>query len=268
MTQIFLNNNPFDTECLTAFELRSQHFKPEDTIILNGFQIAEDAPIKEGDKLFIFANGSLPDKDILDGMLSARYSPSVYEKLKQAKVAIAGLGGLGSNVALMLARAGVGHLFLVDSDTVEPSNLNRQAYFVRHLGLPKTDATKDLIMQINPYITVETMTVRVEASNAVEIFKDFPIVCEAFDRPDCKAMLVNTLLENLPDTILVCASGLAGYGSSNTIQTRHKMKNLFLCGDLISESQGVNSLMAPRVTICAGHQANMILRLLLGVEEV
>lgn len=268
MTAIFINGKPFETGCLTAFELRSQKFSPEDTIILNGFQIAEDAPIGEGDKLFIFRNGSLPDKAILEGMLSARYSPQVYEKLKHAKVAIAGLGGLGSNVAVMLARAGVGHLLLVDSDIVEPSNLNRQGYFIRHLGLPKTTAAQDLIKEINPYITVDTRTVRVDALNAAKIFKDYPLVCEAFDCPDCKAMLVNTLLETFPDTKLVCGSGMAGYGSSNAIQTKRRIKNLFVCGDFSTESKGFNSLMAPRVAICAGHQANMILRLLLGIEEV
>ena len=268
MALISLNNKSCETGCLSAFELRKQQFHQSDTVIHNGYQIAEDSPIKEGDTLFIFNNGSLPDKAVLDGMLAARYSPKVYEKLKQAKVAIAGLGGLGSNVAVMLARAGVGHLFLVDSDTVEPSNLNRQSYFIRHLGLPKTTALQEILKEINPYITVKIKTVRVDAANAVEIFEAYPIVCEAFDTPDCKAMLVNTLLENLPETKLVCGSGMAGFGSSNAIQTKRRMKKLFVCGDFSTQAQGVNSLMAPRVSICAGHQANMILRLLLEIEEV
>lgn len=267
MVLISLNGKPFETECSTVFELRDRQFQKSDTVIHNGYQIARDCPIKEGDILYIFPGGSLPDRQVLEGMLAARYSPAVYDKLKQAKVAIAGLGGLGSNVAVMLARAGVGHLLLVDSDTVEPSNLNRQSYFIRHLGMPKTTALQELLKEINPYVTVEVKTVRVDASNAADIFRGFPIVCEAFDRPDCKAMLVNTLLERLPDTKLVCASGMAGYGSSNDIQTKRRMKNLFLCGDFSTESQGANSLMAPRVSICAGHQANMILRLLLDIAD-
>lgn len=267
MTAIFLNGRPIETECLTAFELRDQLFDSEDTVIINGFQIAEDSPIEEGDKLLIFKQGSLPAQAILEEMLSARYSPEVYSKLKHGRVAIAGLGGLGSNVAVMLARAGVGHLLLVDFDTVEPSNLNRQSYFIRHLGLPKTTATKSLIQEINPYISVEVKTVRVDESNTVEIFRGYPIVCEAFDRPDFKAMLVNTLLKELPETKLVCGSGMAGYGSSNAIQTKQRMKNLYVCGDFTTESKGINSLMAPRVSVCAGHQANMILRLLLDIEE-
>jgi sulfur carrier protein ThiS adenylyltransferase len=268
MALITLNGKPYETEYLSAFQLRNALFNNNDVVIYNGFQITEDCPIQDGDLLFIFKNGSVPNEDILDGMLSARYSPKVYKRIKQAKVAVAGLGGLGSNIAVMLARIGVGHLLLVDSDTVEPSNLNRQCYLIRHLGLPKTTALQELLQEINPYITVEVQNVRVDSGNAVEIFKDFPIVCEAFDRSDCKAMLVNTLLENLPETKIVCGSGMAGFGSSNSIRTERRMKNLYICGDLSTESQGYNSLMAPRVSICAGHQANMVLRLLLGIEEV
>lgn len=268
MALISLNGNPFETECGSAFQLRNKEFHQEDLVIFNGFQITKDTLLHAGDKVFIFKKGSLPDKDILKGMLAARYAPGVYKKFEKAKVAIAGLGGLGSNIAVMLARSGVGHLLLVDSDTVEPSNLNRQSYFIRHLGLPKTAALQELLREINPYIIIETKTVRVEASNAAEIFRGFPIVCEAFDRPHCKAMLVNTLMEELPETKLVCGSGMAGLGSSNTIQTRRKMKNVYICGDLSSEASETNTLMAPRVTICAGHQANMILRLLLEIEEV
>lgn len=268
MALISLNNKPCETSCQSAFELRNQQFDRHDLVILNGFQITNDSPIKDGDIMFIFGTGTLPAKEILDGMLSARYAPPVYEKLKQAKVAIAGLGGLGSNVAVMLARAGVGHLLLVDFDVVEPSNLNRQSYLIKHLGLPKTVALQDFLKEINPYLSVEINTVKVTASNAADIFQGYPIVCEAFDSPDSKAMLANSLLEHLPETKLVCGSGMAGYESSNLIQTTKRMRNLYVCGDYSSEAKGVNSLMAPRVSICAGHQANMVFRLIVGIEEV
>jgi len=94
------------------------------------------------------------------------------------------------------------------------------------------------------------------------------IICEAFDKADAKAMLVNTVLEKLPDVKIVAASGLAGYDSSNLIQTKKVMKNLYICGDFINEAKIGRGLMAPRVHICAGHQANMVLRLLLGIEDV
>ena len=62
-------------------------------------------------------------------MMAARHTPFVHERVKSAKVGIAGLGGLGSNIAVMLARTGIGELVLADFDLVEPSNLNRPALF-------------------------------------------------------------------------------------------------------------------------------------------
>lgn len=204
----------------------------------------------------------------LERALFSRNAPGVYEKVKAAKVAIAGLGGLGSNIAVMLARTGVGHLFLVDFDVVEPSNLNRQVYTTRHLGLPKTEALRGILEEINPFAIIETQTVKIAASNVVGLFKGYDIVCEAFDDPRSKAILVNTLLEALPKVKLVCGSGMAGYSSANLIQTSRRMKNLYVCGDLSNEATPENGVMAPRVSVCAGHQAHMILRLLLGAEEV
>ena len=178
------------------------------------------------------------------------------------------MGGLGSHIAIMLARTGVGKLVCADFDEVEPSNLNRQSYFVRDLGTPKAEALTKQIQEINPFIQVESHAVRVTAQNAAALFSGCDVVCEAFDRPRQKAMLVNTILDQLPGVKVIASSGMAGYDSSNQIETRRVMKNLYICGDLVSEAQIGNGLMAPRVEICAGHQANMVLRLLLGIEDV
>ena len=204
--------------------------------------------------------------DLTINDITAGNVPGINEKLKNGKVAIAGLGGLGSNIAVMLARIGVGKLFLVDFDKVEPGNLNRQHYNVSHLGMLKTDALKSQIDKINPFIKTETRTVKITAENAQEIFHDYQIVCEAFDNPQNKAVLVNTLLESGGKKI-VAASGMAGYGSSNKILTKRMFKNLYVCGDSIPPQQDGTGLMAPRVMICAGHQANMVLRLLLDIDE-
>jgi sulfur carrier protein ThiS adenylyltransferase len=176
------------------------------------------------------------------------------------------LGGLGSNIAVMLARIGVGKLLLVDFDKVEPSNLNRQYYDVSHLGMLKTDALKSQIDKINPFIETETRAEKITEENIIEIFKDYGIVCEAFDNPQNKAILTNTLLESGQKKI-VAASGMAGHDSSNKIKTRRMFKNLYLCGDAEPAKYDGNGFMAPRVIICAGHQANMALRLLLEIEE-
>lgn len=204
----------------------------------------------------------------LEGMMIARHTPNVHKKLKKGKVAIAGLGGLGSNVAIILARIGVGQLLLVDFDVVELSNLNRQNYNMSHLGMPKTVALKKQIEEINPFIKVETQNTKVTEDNIVDLFSEYDIICEAFDKPEAKSTLVNVALKQLRSIKIVAASGMAGYDSSNLIKTLRPMSRLYLCGDFENEAKIGNGLMAPRVLICAGHQSNMILRLLLEIEDV
>jgi len=266
--KITLNGKETEIVEATAFKVRDKFGKPADIVIVNGFQIDEDCAVKENDILNIIPRGEMPNKEELESMMMARHTPRVHYKVKSGKVAIAGLGGLGSNIAVILARIGVGELLLVDYDVVEPSNLNRQCYNISHLGLPKTQALKMQIEEINPFIKVDIRNVRVTEDNVQELFGGYHIVCEAFDKPDAKAMLVNTLLKQLPDVKIVAASGMAGFESSNLIKTTRPMKNLYVCGDLESGAAIGNGLMAPRVMVCAGHQANMILRLLMEIEEV
>ena len=213
-------------------------------------------------------NTKIPDKSEINNVLSMRHTKEVFEKLKNARVAVAGLGGLGSNIALMLARAGVGTLHLIDFDEVDLSNLNRQQYFISHLGMYKTDAIKDEISRINPYINVITDCVKVTDDNIDSLFKDDSVICEAFDNPDCKAMLVNHIFETRKDAYIVAASGMAGTEKSNTIITRKITDRFYLCGDETSGAVMGNGLMSPRVTICAAHQANAILRIILGKFDV
>ena len=147
-------------------------------------------------------------------------------------------------------------------------HLNRQQYFMEHIGTYKTDALKSLLLKINPYLDIYTDCVKVTEENLKTLFRDEPIVCEAFDNPEAKAMLVNGILEHFPEKKLVSATGMAGYGSSNTIRTQKLMKNFYLCGDRETAPTYGNGLMAPRVAICAAHEANMITRLILGEEDV
>ncbi|WP_069999045.1 sulfur carrier protein ThiS adenylyltransferase ThiF [Cellulosilyticum sp. I15G10I2] len=266
--EILLNGKSTKLPALTAFEARAKLGSETDIIILNGFQIGTDTHLSEGDVLTLIPKGTMPKEEELESMMMARHTPNVHNQLKKGKVAIAGLGGLGSNIAVMLARIGVGQLLLVDFDTVEPSNLNRQSYTISHLGLPKTIALKKQIEDINPFISVKTETIRVTEENAEALFHGYDIICEAFDKPETKAMLINTVLSTLPEAKIISASGMAGYASSNSVQTTRPMRRLYVCGDLESEAEIGRGLMAPRVQICAGHQANMVLRLLLGIEDV
>lgn len=248
-------------------ELKNRYLENADVTIVNGFQTNNNCNLNEGDSITLLKKGVLPSKKELESMMLARHTPLVHEKVKSAKVAIAGLGGLGSNIAIMLARTGVGKLLLIDFDIVEPSNLNRQSYYIKHLGILKTEALKQQIEEINPFIEVETKNCRVDETNVGSLFKGYTIVCEAFDNPESKALLVNGILEKLEDITIVAASGMAGYDSANTIKTVRKFNRLYVCGDMENEACIGNGLMSPRVNVCAGHQSNMILRLIIGENE-
>lgn len=202
-------------------------------------------------------------KEELNRAFDSRFPPEVKDKLSAARVAIAGLGGLGSNIALMLARTGIGKLLLVDFDTVDTTNLNRQAYGISQLGKAKTEAMLELIAEINPFLEVEVRQIRVTPENAVGLFGEYPILCEAFDQPEQKAMLISTVLSQCPNTIIVSGNGMAGYGDSNAITTRRRMERLYVCGDGTTDICSGIGLMAPRVSICAGHQANKVIQLIL-----
>lgn len=205
----------------------------------------------------------LISKEELDRAFDARFPKEMQKKLRNAKVAVAGLGGLGSNIAVMLARSGVGHLLLVDYDVVDVTNLNRQMYGISHIGKPKTQALTEILYQINPYLTYESHCTKVTADNIEKLFMEFPIVCEAFDRPDQKAMLVREILTRCPNTTLVSGNGMAGYGDANEIQTHRMMNRLYVCGDQSTDIEDGIGLMAPRVTVCAAHEANKVIQLIM-----
>lgn len=210
---------------------------------------------------------SLISADEIHAALVERHGEEVQARLDAAHVAIAGLGGLGSTAAVALTRIGVGHLHIVDFDRVDPTNLNRQQYFLKDLGRFKTEALKANLAQINPYVEVVTDTVKVTADNVEELFRDADVICEAFDVPENKSLLVNAVLERLPDHPIVSASGMAGYGSANVIGTRRVSPRFYMCGDEITAPRPGAGLMAPRVGVVACHEASMITRLILGEEE-
>lgn len=236
--------------------------------ILNGYQTEESTALEEFDEITLIPKGILPNKEELEGMMRARNTPSIHNKIKNTHIAIVGLGGLGSNIAISLARTGIGYLHLIDYDTVEPSNLNRQQYRIKDLGRFKTEALKEEIKEINPYIDVQIDTLQVTSENLRTLFVNDVIVCEAVDQAETKELLVHGILEHYANTIVVAASGMAGYDSSNTIRTKRITNRFYLCGDETTDPKPGRGLMAPRVSICAGHQANIILRLLVGETDV
>lgn len=209
----------------------------------------------------------IPSREVMREALNIRHGEDLQAKISAARVAVCGLGGLGSNIAIALARAGVGHLHLIDFDRVDLTNLNRQQYAVGQLGQYKTDALRETLSLVSPYCDVTCDTIQVTEENLPDLLKTEDYICEAFDRAEAKAMLVSGVLEHFPEKYLVAGSGLAGLGSANTIQTRRISKRFYLCGDGTSDSSVGLGLVASRVLVCAAHEANMILRLIAGETE-
>jgi sulfur carrier protein ThiS adenylyltransferase len=250
----------------TLFHLKNQ-FKPNaDVIIYNGFPVHSDRPLKEGDEIVLIKKEETPSPEEFECLMMARHTPGIHRKIKKSVVGIAGLGGLGSAIAIALARVGVGRLILVDFDVVEPSNLNRQQYFVHQIGMPKVEALQKNITLINPYVKVQAYQEKIDRNNVERIFEEAEVVVEAFDRAEEKAMLINTVSEKMPDKYIVAASGVAGYGENNEIETVRFSSKIFIVGDQETAARPGVGLMAPRVGIAAHHQANTVLRILLGEE--
>jgi sulfur carrier protein ThiS adenylyltransferase len=250
----------------TLLKLKNQ-FKPHaDLIIYNGFPVDSDRPLRGGDEIVYIQKGETPSPEEFECLMMARHTPGIHRKIKKSIVGIAGLGGLGSAIAIALARVGVGSLILVDFDVVEPSNLNRQQYFVHQIGMAKVEALQKNIALVNPYVKVRTYQEKIDRSNAERILKEAEVVVEAFDRAEEKAMLINTVSEKMPDKYIVAASGVAGYGENNEIKTVRFSSKIFIVGDQETAARPGVGLMAPRVGIAAHHQANTVLRILLGEE--
>lgn len=232
----------------------------------------------------------------------SRNIKGTFEKLKSAKVCILGLGGLGSNVAVMLARADIGYLKLVDFDIVEASNLNRQQYRITDINMKKTEALKNIIEEINPFVKIEILDIKIDEKNLHLAVENTNIIIEAFDNAETKAMLVGELLSNNEksprankdeftkclvnenqsantdtdlnysflmnkEKIIISASGMAGLGSSNEIRTKKINKNFYLIGDFYSDYEELDGIMSTRVMLCAAHQANLALRIILDEEK-
>ena len=190
-------------------------------------------------------------------------TPEERAALESARVGIAGVGGLGSNCAMHLVRAGVKHLTVVDFDVVNESNLNRQFFFRDQLGQKKVEAIKENLLRIEPDADIRAVDMRLDASSARELFADCAIVVEAFDAVDAKVMLVSAFASS--GKKLVTASGLAGWGRSNAMRVR-KMGSIVAIGDGETSVGDGAAPVSPRVGIAAAMEANAVVAMLLGKE--
>jgi sulfur carrier protein ThiS adenylyltransferase len=198
----------------------------------------------------------------LRSALEEKESTAIVSALSKSTVAICGLGGLGSNIAMMLSRAGVGRLILIDFDTVNITNLHRQFYKTSQIGRKKAWALSENLKEIAPLTRLELHDTKITSDVVKDLLSDADVICEAFDKSDQKAMLVNTVLEAFPEKDLVAGSGMAGAGDVNEIITRQISKHFYLCGDAHTDVDEAGCLLPTRVMVCAAHQAHKIIQLL------
>lgn len=187
-------------------------------------------------------------------------------KIEKAVIGIAGAGGLGSNLAISLARIGFKNFHIADFDLVEESNLNRQYYFRKDLGSLKVDALKENMESVVDDLKVNIYSEKIDSKNIARIFSKVDLMVEALDDPKEKAMLVEEFRKRW-DKPIIAASGIGGFKSSNSIKTRKISRNFYLVGDEDRTDEEEELFLAPRVIIAANHQANMVLRLIMNKEE-
>lgn len=168
-------------------------------------------------------------------------------------IGIAGVGGIGSNVAVNLVRSGVDTLKIVDFDRVELSNLNRQFYFFDQIGRLKVDALSENLQRIRPELRIEALPERIDHTNCRAIFADCDLIVEGFDRQWDKKMLLETLGTDL---IVVSACGIAG-SDLDAIRTR-RLGNCCIVGDFTTDCADA-PLFAHKVTTIANHMSAFIL---------
>ncbi len=252
---------------MTVGELAKKYTPTADLFILNGFPVPVDTTVQNGDICIFIKKGVIPSSGEFETFLTARHSPGIQARIKQSTVAVLGLGGLGSAVAGAMAKIGIGKMLLSDYDIVEPSNLNRQHYFVDQIGMLKTDALKDNILRMNPFLSLVLIDKQLTESMLPGLFAEADVLIECFDDPVMKAATLRSVLTKMKDVAYVGSSGMAGFGESNTILTRMERPGIYIVGDGASEACPGMGLMAPRVGIAAHHQANQALRIILGIDR-
>jgi sulfur carrier protein ThiS adenylyltransferase len=224
-------------------------------------QVKEIADFLQNDPRFEMEGSELETR------LFSKHDPAILSRLRSSAVGIAGAGGLGSNAAVSLARAGVGTLIIADHDRVEPPDLNRQYFFIDQIGKPKVEALLENLKRASPFSRYQVYRIKIEPGNVAAIFGAADILIEAFDKAEMKQMLVETWLSLFPQKPIIVASGLTGLGRNQRLHTR-RVGNLYICGDEETEVGEPISPMAPRVGIVANMQANLALELLVKKKGI
>lgn len=237
-----------------------------DVLLINDTPAPADTVLQDGDNCELIKKGEIPSALDMKRALAARHSAEFQQRFKRATVAVMGLGGLGSAVALSLVKVGIGKLILVDYDVVVLSNIHRQHYFLDQIGMKKTAALKKTLLRVNPFTAITSLDVKLTEPALPRLFSKVDVLVECFDDPAMKAASLRAVLQHMPDVGYVGASGMAGWASGNTIVSKRIRPRVYIVGDSTSEVTSDSTLFAPRVGIAAHHQANQVIRLLLNSD--
>ncbi|MGM0442602.1 MAG: sulfur carrier protein ThiS adenylyltransferase ThiF [Fibrobacterota bacterium] len=205
------------------------------------------------------------ETNTLTDYFTSLYGEENYGKIRNTHIGIGGAGGLGSNCAFNLVRAGFRKFTLYDFDFVELSNLNRQFYFADQIGLPKVNALITNLKRITPDLSIRAEQLRLTPQNISEKFADASVLVEAFDTVDAKRMMAEEFMQKTP--LLVSASGLAGWGHLEDITIRRVNDSFILIGDGTRGASAERPPISPRVNAVAAMQADIILEHVLQQTE-
>jgi sulfur carrier protein ThiS adenylyltransferase len=263
-----VNDRPHPyTKGMRLAELAAEVKPGADILLVNDTRMPADTLLRDGDICTLIKTGEIPSSLDMKRTLEARHSPEFQHRFRRASVAIMGLGGLGSAVALSLVKIGIGKLIISDYDVVVLSNIHRQHYFIDQIGLKKTTALKKTLVRINPFTAVTTVDSRLSEQSIPRLFSHVDVLVECFDDPAMKAAALRAALKHMPGTAYVGASGVAGYGSGNSIVSSRIRPRVYIVGDKEADVAKHHTLFAPRVGIAAHHQANQVIRLLMDIDE-
>ncbi len=248
---------------VSIYDLMCMEHIQADVFIVNSFPVDKNYIINDNDHITLIKKGEMPSKQHLEYMIISRQGIEIYEKLKSAKIVIAGLGGLGSHAASSLVRAGAGTIKIIDFDVVEPSNINRQLYFLDQIGMYKTEAMYDNLHRINPYVNIITSNIYLNEENIIEELRGFDVILECFDNVKSKMVLIEKCINELTESFIIGASGVAGYYDTDLITIKKLGSNCIIVGDFQHEADFHEGLMSPRVAAAANIQANEAVKYLL-----
>lgn len=198
--------------------------------------------------------------NIFEKGLKTYLSDRQIKKIRATRIGIGGAGGLGSNIALLLTRTGFSQFEIIDKDTISPSNLNRQQYYINEIGKLKVEILKKRMLQINPDLICQISAVEWEIPQAHRFFKTSDIVIEAFDNASYKAQFVEYYLSKRK--VVVSGNGLAGLGGKKQLIIK-KLRDLYIVGDQQTEVDRHHPPLAPRVNECASIMAGVVLNLVI-----